>query len=135
MSAALLHDVKLVGASLVFLVLFASVAFGLRGTRRAWLGPAALLSVVLALVTAFGWWIGCGGSFHALMAAAVFMTLGSRGRATLDETSRGDAAAATWIFRGDERATTPRQATWIFRGDERGDAAAATWIRGETSPR
>jgi len=75
-SAALLHDVKLVGASLVFLVLFASVAFGLRGTRRAWLGPAALLSVVLALVTAFGWWIGCGGSFHALMAAAVFMTLG-----------------------------------------------------------
>ena len=40
---------------------------------------------------------------------------------------RGDAAAATWILRGDERGDA---ATWIFRGDERGDAAAATWTLG-----
>ena len=36
-------------------------------------------------------------------------------------TSRGDAAAATWIFSGDEDAAAR---TWLFRGDDRGEPAA-----------
>ena len=46
-------------------------------------------------------------------------------RADMPPTNRGDAAAATWMFRsgrGDAAA-----ATWMFRLG-RGDAAAATWI-------
>ena len=62
-------------------------------------------------------------------------------RTGIPPTNRGGAAAATWIFRGDESLCT-----WIFRGAElrprrgssaetsRGGAAAATWLfRGDES--
>ena len=72
-------------------------------------------------------------------------------RADLPKMGRGDAAAATWIFSGDESrrrrgrdvdiqrrrvAATPRPRRGYSVETSRGDAAAATWIfRGDESRR
>lgn len=74
---AIWHDLLLVVASLALLVVFATVCFARgRARTRSLVGVAALASVLLALVAAFGLWMACGGYFHSLMAAAIFMTLG-----------------------------------------------------------
>ena len=57
-------------------------------------------------------------------------------RADVSLTNRGDAAAATRIFRGYEFAATPRPRRGRSAETSRGDAAAATWtFRGDESRR
>ena len=53
----------------------------------------------------------------------------NRSRGDSVETSRGDAAAATWIFRGDEsrRGHSVETSRWTLREKTSGDAAAARW--------
>ncbi|KAJ8598564.1 hypothetical protein CTAYLR_001675 [Chrysophaeum taylorii] len=75
---AISHDLKLVVLSVILLFVFATSCFV---ARRSWcrglaLGVGAMASVSLALASAFGLWMRFGGSFHALMGAAIFMVLG-----------------------------------------------------------
>ncbi|KAJ8604978.1 hypothetical protein CTAYLR_006886 [Chrysophaeum taylorii] len=71
---AIAHDLGLVGISVGLLCAFATACFAVRGGWR--LGPAAMASVVVSLVTTFGLWMMCGGYFHNLMGAVLFMVLG-----------------------------------------------------------
>lgn len=77
---AIQHDMKLVAVSVSLLALFATACFSGRRKRRRrapWLlGPVAMISVLLALSSAFGLWMAFGGYFHNLMGAVLFMVLG-----------------------------------------------------------
>ena len=65
-----------------------------------------------------------GATAADLLAGLRERDLSSFRRADTSLTNRGDAAAATMLFRGDE--SDAAAATMLFRGDEaRGDAAAA----------
>lgn len=77
---AVQHDLALVVSSISLLMVFATACFAWRDYKdacRAWrLGPVSLISVLLALSSAFGIWMAFGGYFHTLMAAVLFMVLG-----------------------------------------------------------
>lgn len=74
---AITHDMILVAISVLVLFAFSTGCFASRACRGGWrLGPAAILSVLLALASAFGLWMVSGGYFHALMGAVLFMVLG-----------------------------------------------------------